>query len=164
MTPRLPYARPGRWRGSWWKGNRRYELSDCGSGYNEAGAFCIPHYDDLDCPDGHTGDGYTCSRGKIIKSVQQGTPLPCSDGSIRHESIQACFGSCPAGTTLCGAENGLLCLDDDQTCVEYSIDLGVYIAQWIAAGASGNVIQILGLIGGIDAHAHEVCDSWNDDV
>ena len=122
-----------------------------------------------------SGDGYTCFReqrirrtqvsngnceaGETLNNIDQRCFETCSDGSPR-DSMQACFGSCPAGTTLCGGENGLLCLDDNQTCVDYGIDLAGYIAEWVGAGASGNVLHIVSLASEIPDRTEPECDNW----
>ena len=148
------YIRSCRWSGPWYR--RRRSCDSCASGYNRIGDLCIPSYS---CPSGMSGDGITCSKEHYDRNVEEAT---CANGTER-DPWPACFGECPSGTTLCGtADTGLLCLNDTEDCVDYTIDFATYIARWIAAGSTGNAVEIADLIisGEHERYDHDVCAAW----
>ena len=88
----------------------------------------------------------------------------CEDGK-EHPGLPTCFGSCPAGTTLCGAEGiGTLCLDDNQgTCEDYVEEIAKYTINWTVAITSGNWWEIVKRIAGDHPEiAYPICEEWND--
>ena len=89
----------------------------------------------------------------------------CQNGK-EHETLPTCFGSCPAGTTLCGEEGiGTLCLDDNvQTCEEYMMDIAAYVANWAVAISTANALHIISIIAGDHPEvAYPMCEEWNDE-
>ena len=138
----------------------------CRESFHNVGCcVCSP-----DCPEGMTDIGISCAKESYGRTA--GTPLTCTeeqeyDAGLcytpcdhdAHGVGPVCWGSCPVGTTQCGA----LCLTPDESCSEYVSgdfkDIFKAVIEIASHSAAGAVIDISKIA--LD-YTFPECPSWNE--